>query len=87
MKNKNKSLEKIKRVITTLKPHRPWEFEGGTAHLPLPHSRVAFFQGGSGSLGTTEAKPLRDPLGSHVAPTWKHRMEDPPLVRWRAGSF
>lgn len=36
MENKNKSLKKIKRVIQFSNPTDLWEFEGGTAHIPLP---------------------------------------------------
>lgn len=36
MKNKNKSLKKIERVIQFSNPTDLWEVEGDTAHVPLP---------------------------------------------------
>lgn len=45
MKNKNQSLKKIKRVIQLSNPTDLWEFEGGTAHIPLPLMFLSFEEG------------------------------------------
>lgn len=83
MKNKNKSLKKIERVIQLSSPTDLWEVEDGTARV---HSALSLFPPSREQrVSNHRSNSPEGPHRSHVALTRKHRTEDLPLVCWRPG--